>query len=50
LESALFRLDNGHRNYIEGVLEVVERSGGFGNFCYVWKNPQIREVLRLSWA
>ena len=39
--------NNGHRNYIEGVLEVVERSGGFSDFCYVWKKPQLREALRL---
>ena len=36
-ESALFRLDNGHSDYIEGVLEVVERSGEFSDFYYVWK-------------
>ena len=48
-ESALFRLDNGHRDYVEGVLDVVETEGGFRGFHYAWNSPRPGEELHLSW-
>ena len=49
-ESALFRLDNGHRDYVEGVLDVVETESGFRGFRYLWNTPHPGEELHLSWA
>ena len=48
-ENALFRLDNGHREYVEGVLEVVETERGARSLQHVWQNPHPGEELRLSW-